>query len=74
MTRKQLGLGGGITLGLFFGAAGAVQSLALGVALAVTYGVVFGMMFGAASGAESEAALARRNVAAKKPLPRPLGL
>jgi hypothetical protein len=80
MTRKYdgvgIGIGIGMSLGLGFGAAlgATMQNVVVAVATGVAFGVVFGTVFGTAFGAASDAALARKKVAADKPLPRPLGL
>ena len=47
--------------------------VAVSLSICVSLAVVFSLVFGAA-GAESEAALARKQAAADKPLPHPLGL
>jgi hypothetical protein len=70
MNRKYAGVG--ISLGLCFGVAlgAAMQSVALGMVFGVALGITFSTPFVATSGA----ALARKNAAADKPLPHPLGL
>src|SRR5262245_1085039 len=61
----------GMSLGLCFGAAwgAALQNVGLGVALGVALGVPGGLVFSGSS-----AASVRKNVAADKPSPYPLGL
>ena len=68
---KAAVIGVGI-LGVSFGAAlgAATKNVALGVAFGAALSVAFGLIFG---GADSETP-ARKQAAADKPLPHPLGL
>jgi hypothetical protein len=72
MNSKYVAVGVGISLGMCFGAAlgAAMQNVAVGVAIGVGLGVAFAMVFGA----QSDAAWARKETVADKPLPHPLGL
>jgi hypothetical protein len=72
MKRNHEPLVFGISIGLAIGVAmgAALNSIALGVAL----GMAFGVVFAATRGTASDAPLARKNAAAQKPLPDPLGL
>ena len=60
----SMGLCFAVSMGLAF------HSVALGTA----FGIALGVVFAAAGSAASETAVARKNAAAVKPLPDPLGL